>query len=295
MEENVDFPIRMTPRQMFEAGIFGGAYFRPIHSSITNQDYENQHLEFDFLSSLPKDVVANRTFDSSKNKHKILAGSSLEDWEMKSWIKAQDPYGWVQWYCRYYMGRRTEDDVRQIDRWHKFCGPKKGRFRTNLINQIAKSGGDINDMTISPKIRQGLLQWGYELTQEDYDQKLGIVSIPKQIVTKSKSSKFDYLIKDEDLDNMTVFGIFDEDYPNLESMDDFNDMIPEIPGASITNDQQIFSLNSGTCRMLNGMSVKVNFKRKIVTPENQKVDIEILGIEDRGKYKFVYINGVLLP
>ena len=32
-------------------------------------------------------------------------------------------YGWFQWYCRFFQGRRSEDDVRQIQRWLKICGP----------------------------------------------------------------------------------------------------------------------------------------------------------------------------
>jgi hypothetical protein len=35
-------------------------------------------------------------------------------------------YGWFQWYCRFFEGRRTDDDARQIKRWLKVCGPSGG-------------------------------------------------------------------------------------------------------------------------------------------------------------------------
>ena len=38
-----------------------------------------------------------------------------EAWEDSGWIIEQDPYGWFQWYCRYSMGRRTDDDKRRLD------------------------------------------------------------------------------------------------------------------------------------------------------------------------------------
>ena len=39
--------------------------------------------------------------------------------ENKGWINKIDPYGWFQWYFRYWSGRRSKDDERQINRWEK--------------------------------------------------------------------------------------------------------------------------------------------------------------------------------
>ena len=70
----------------------------------------------------------------------------------KGWINEIDPYGLFQWYFRYWKGRRSEDDQRQIGRWKRIVS----RFKGILVGMIDK-GGD------SPKVRQVLLQWGYEL------------------------------------------------------------------------------------------------------------------------------------
>ena len=103
------------------------------------------------------------------NTYKVKCGSSLEDWESKNWIVKQDPYGWFQWYCHFYMGRRTNDDQRQIDRWLKLAGPN-GRFRRTLMNKIIKAGKEYNDISVSPVIRQVLQHWGYKLSKRDLEK-----------------------------------------------------------------------------------------------------------------------------
>ena len=101
------------------------------------------------------------------NKYKVKVGTTLEFWEEKQWIHKQNPYGWMQWYCDFYMGERGSDDKRQIDRWIKTAGPKS-RFRRALINKIKEKNAKYDDETVSPKIRQILQHWGYILTERDF-------------------------------------------------------------------------------------------------------------------------------
>ena len=82
----------------------------------------------------------------------------------KGWVNKQDPYGWFQWYFRYWLGRRSKDDERQKKkRWNGIVN----RFKGKLIEMIKKAGSKFDDYSISPKIRQILLHWGYELTEKD--------------------------------------------------------------------------------------------------------------------------------
>lgn len=168
-----EFTPNLTPKQIFAQGSFidWGGYWRDINSSILGKRLSNQHKEFKFLNDIPEHLLINPEKDYKKyNRYSVKAGSSLKEWESKDWIHPQDPYGWVQWYCRFYNGRRTDDDKRQIKRWLSLAGPN-GRFRKALINKIKDKNTKFNDESVSPVIRQTLQQWGYRLTQKDYNIK----------------------------------------------------------------------------------------------------------------------------
>jgi hypothetical protein len=106
-------------------------------------------------------------------------------WESSGWISDIDPYGWFQWYCRFYMGRRSSDDARQISRGNGVAGVK-GRFRNQLIGRCSRARKCFDDVSISPVIRQALLHWGYELTEKDADIYTSRKRIPK-LPRKKKS------------------------------------------------------------------------------------------------------------
>ena len=168
-ETHPEFRPNLTPEQVLQLGSFGGTYFRPITSAVTGETYENVWKEFpeEWFRGLDPVHYASSTYRSDVNKYKVSSGTSLGAWESSGWITAIDPYGWFQWYCRYYLGRRSTDDDRQVDRWLKGQGPR-GRWRCQLANKVLASKDQrFDDATISPVIRQTCQHWAYALTDPD--------------------------------------------------------------------------------------------------------------------------------
>ena len=136
---NPEFKPELTPQQMLELGVFGGHYF------------ENEQDEFPdswFVKARLSDV-----HDPMQNFFEIDASQSRQEWQRKGWIYEEDPRGWFQWYCRYYMGRRIpEADLRQIKRWKNM---------TRHIGQVKKICHP-GDLTCRRRQRQALLHWAYD-------------------------------------------------------------------------------------------------------------------------------------
>lgn len=138
---DADFKPDLTPKEMLELGVFGGLYFSDIPAEF------------------PKTWFVKAKFSNDGKRHKELnyfgvnASQSLAVWREKGWIYKDDPRGWFQWYCRYYMGRRIEkEDARQIKRW---------KAMTRHIAQIANKCR-VGDMTCNTRQRQALLHWAYD-------------------------------------------------------------------------------------------------------------------------------------
>ena len=100
-----------------------------------------------------KAKLAKKHRDVSLNYFGVDASQPLSVWKKKGWIYADDPRGWFQWYCRYYMGRRIEkEDARQIKRWKAI---------SRHIAQVAHNC-KANDITCRPRQRQALLHWAID-------------------------------------------------------------------------------------------------------------------------------------
>lgn len=99
-----DFHPELTPKQMLRLGVFGGKYMTDCTAEFPKDWFERVRL-------------CHERHDPELNFFKVNASQPLSVWRQKGWIFAEDPRGWFQWYCRYFMGRRCSDDERQIKRW----------------------------------------------------------------------------------------------------------------------------------------------------------------------------------
>lgn len=135
-----EFKPELTPKQMLELGVFGGKYMT---------DCQNEFPANWFT----KAKLSPRQKDPSLNYFNINASLPLSHWQRKGWIYQEDPRGWFQWYCRYYLGRRIpEEDNRQIKRW------KAIKRHVGAVKKNCTPG----DLTCRPKQRQALLHWAYD-------------------------------------------------------------------------------------------------------------------------------------
>jgi hypothetical protein len=139
--ENFDpeFQPQLTPKQMLAMGVFGGKYMTDCRDEFPADWFEHAKL-------------SPRGHDATLNFFQVKASKPLSYWRAKGWIHDDDPRGWFQWYCRYYMGRRHADDDRQIRRW---------KAMTRHISQIRKNCIK-GDLLCRPRQRQALLHWAYD-------------------------------------------------------------------------------------------------------------------------------------
>ena len=155
----MDFGVNKTPVEVIKEGAFRGTYFRNIFAGINGKWYRKLWKEFDELKNIDRGYYCSNYYDVSVSKYGVKCGTSLRFWENKGWINPVDPYGWFQWYFRYFLGQRSKDNERQINRWKGIVS----RFKAKLVEMIKDVGGKFDDYSISPKIRQilliGVMNW----------------------------------------------------------------------------------------------------------------------------------------
>ena len=115
-KDHVEFTPNLSPAEVLQAGAFGGTYFRSITSAISNLTYEPSEVlaetvDPDWIKDLnPELQLTSQIYRKEVNKYGVEVGESLALWECSHKITNLDPYGWFQWYCRFYRGRRGDDD-----------------------------------------------------------------------------------------------------------------------------------------------------------------------------------------
>ncbi len=134
------FKPELTPKQMLMLGIFGGKYMTDCKKEFPKSWFKEAKL-------------CSEKHDPKLNFFGVNASQPLSVWRKKRWIYHEDPRGWFQWYCRYYLGRRLpEEDDRQIKRW---LAIKRhiAQIRKNCVR---------GDWNCRPRQKQAVLHWAYD-------------------------------------------------------------------------------------------------------------------------------------
>ena len=140
---DIRFKPELTPKEMLEVGVFGGIYMRDCAKEFPKSWFRKAKFQ----------KMESYIHDPKINFFKVNASQPLSVWRSKGWIHKEDPRGWFQWYCRYYMGRRLpEEDARQIKRWLA--------MKRHIV-QITKNCR-VGDYNCHRKQRQAVLHWAYD-------------------------------------------------------------------------------------------------------------------------------------
>ena len=134
-----DFKPELSPKQMLELGVFGGKYLTDCRDEFPAYWFQNAKL-------------CHERHDPKLNFFGVNASQPLSVWRQKGWIYEEDPRGWFQWYCRYYLGRRCLDDDRQFKRWRA--------MRRHVAQITAACPRRVLDCR--PRQRQAVLHWAYD-------------------------------------------------------------------------------------------------------------------------------------
>jgi hypothetical protein len=134
-----DFRPQLAPAEMLRLGVFGGKYMTDCAAEFPAEWFEEAKL-------------CPARHDPALNYFGVNASQPLSEWRRKGWIHPDDPRGWFQWYCRYYLGRRSADDERQIKRWRAM------RRHLAQIQHNCRPG----DLSCRRRQRQALLHWAYD-------------------------------------------------------------------------------------------------------------------------------------
>ncbi len=134
------FRPQLSPKQMLTLGVFGGKYMTDCTGEFPANWFRRAKL-------------CPTRHAPELNYFKVNASLPLSQWRKKGWIYRDDPRGWFQWYCRYYMGRRIPgEDERQIARW-KALRRHVAQVKKNCVQ---------GDLSCRPVQRQALLHWAYD-------------------------------------------------------------------------------------------------------------------------------------
>jgi hypothetical protein len=118
----------LTPKQMLELGVFCGKYLTDCRDEFPASWFARAKLS-----------LSGR--DCSLNYFGVDASQPLSEWRRKGWIHPDDPRGWFQWYCRYYLGRRMPRRTPARSAAGRRCSAMSGKSGNIASPATRRAGG----------------------------------------------------------------------------------------------------------------------------------------------------------
>jgi hypothetical protein len=171
-----NFTPSYTPLEMLEMGVFEGKYINAV-KGLPASWYK-----------LPKVVGPKDEPDETLNYYGVKSRQGLSEWKKNGWLKT-DKFGWFEWYCKYYLGRRLgKEDEWQIGRWRSFVARHNAQVQAKC---------KVGDKTCNTRQRQGLLQWAWdsdtEFTEVQCEKNLKRLIKESDLTLKSNQPKLSLL------------------------------------------------------------------------------------------------------
>ena len=160
-KDNKYFSTCYSPLKMIDLGIFGHGYFG-IKDVEESEFKKILNLVPNFSEQINEEIRSKILLSPqnfSLNRYGIKAGLDHTSWIDNKWIHPDDPYGWFNWYVRFYYGRRHKDDFRQINRFRAFI-----KRHCGMLNGYCQKSNTPMDQAEYKyqKTCQGLLQWAWD-------------------------------------------------------------------------------------------------------------------------------------
>lgn len=132
-----------TPKEMLDLGVFMDSHYNVAIKGMPSWWYSHKNV-----------TPRNEEPNTEDNHFGVKSRQSLKVWQENGWTTKDNPLGWWEWYCHYFLGRRLgEEDKTQINRWRSFVARHMGQIKANC---------DLKNKDCRPVQRQGLLQWGWD-------------------------------------------------------------------------------------------------------------------------------------
>ena len=115
---------------MLALGVFGGKYMTDARAEFPKSWFARAKL-------------SPQSDRDDLNCFGVDASQPLSVWRKNGWIHRDDPRGWFQWYCRYYMGRRLPDEDRRPDQaLEGDAAATSHKFETTATKAISRAAAD---------------------------------------------------------------------------------------------------------------------------------------------------------